>query len=159
MEIDRTSCTRFWANQFRVLLTAAAYVLMQNYACRRRDQLRKSAGLDTAERFLKLGARSLPQRDAWSYICRNRSRFWRPSAHGLGTGSAAWVESASLPEEFPFSPDPNEHNAKPRPKIVATSMVCACKACSHVPRINFTLPSSSSAILCRPKPSSRDVHE
>jgi hypothetical protein len=29
MEIDRTSCSRFWANQFPVLLTAAAYVLMQ----------------------------------------------------------------------------------------------------------------------------------
>jgi DDE family transposase len=29
LEIDRTSCTSFWANQFRVLLTAAAYVLMQ----------------------------------------------------------------------------------------------------------------------------------
>ena len=58
MEIARTSCTRFWANQFRVLLTAAAYVLMQ--------ELRLSAaGTDCAraqvwtlrERFLKLGAR------------------------------------------------------------------------------------------------------
>jgi hypothetical protein len=29
MQIDRTSCSRFWANQFRVLLTAAAYALMQ----------------------------------------------------------------------------------------------------------------------------------
>ena len=29
LEIDRTSCSRFWANQFGVLLTAAAYVLMQ----------------------------------------------------------------------------------------------------------------------------------
>ena len=29
LQIDRTSCTRFWANQFRVLLTATAYVLMQ----------------------------------------------------------------------------------------------------------------------------------
>ena len=29
LEIDRTSCTSFWANQFRVLMTAAAYVLMQ----------------------------------------------------------------------------------------------------------------------------------
>jgi hypothetical protein len=29
LEIDRTSCTDFKANQFRVLLTAAAYVLMQ----------------------------------------------------------------------------------------------------------------------------------
>jgi hypothetical protein len=29
LEIDRTSCTDFWANQLRVLLTAAAYELMQ----------------------------------------------------------------------------------------------------------------------------------
>ncbi len=29
MEIGRTSCTSFWANQLRVLMTAAAYVLMQ----------------------------------------------------------------------------------------------------------------------------------
>ena len=58
MEIDRTSCSLFWANQFRVLLTAAAYVLMQ--------ELRLSAaGTSCAraqawmlrERFLKLGAR------------------------------------------------------------------------------------------------------
>lgn len=60
MEIDRTSCSRFWANQFRVLLTAAAYVLMQ--------ELRLSAaGTNCAraqvwtlrERFLKLGARMM----------------------------------------------------------------------------------------------------
>ena len=58
LQIDRTSCSRFWANQFRVLLTAAAYVLMQ--------ELRLSAaGTNCAraqvwtlrERFLKLGAR------------------------------------------------------------------------------------------------------
>src|ERR1017187_1216418 len=57
LQIDRTSCSRFWANQFRVLLTAAAYVLMQ--------ELRLSAaGTNCAgaqawtlrERFLKLGA-------------------------------------------------------------------------------------------------------
>ena len=45
LEIDRTSCSRFWANQFRVLLTAAAYVLMQ--------ELRLSAARPTA-----LGRRS-----------------------------------------------------------------------------------------------------
>ncbi len=28
LALDRTSCSRFWANQFRVLLTAAAYVLL-----------------------------------------------------------------------------------------------------------------------------------
>jgi hypothetical protein len=57
LEIDRTSCTSFWANQLRVLLTAAAYVLMQ--------ELRgAAAGTDCAraqvstlrERLLKLGA-------------------------------------------------------------------------------------------------------
>jgi hypothetical protein len=58
MEIDRTSCSRFWANQFRVLLTAAAYVLMQELRL-------AAAGTNCAraqvwtlrERFLKLGAR------------------------------------------------------------------------------------------------------
>ena len=29
LQIDRTSCCRFWANQLRVCVTAAAYVLMQ----------------------------------------------------------------------------------------------------------------------------------
>lgn len=56
LEIDRTSCHRFWANQFRVLLTAAAFVLMQELRLR-------AAGTDCAraqvstlrERLLKLG--------------------------------------------------------------------------------------------------------
>src|SRR6202163_3022438 len=34
LELDRTSCTSFWANQFRILLTAAAYVLMQELRLR-----------------------------------------------------------------------------------------------------------------------------
>ena len=34
LQIDRTSCSDFWANQFRVLLTAAAYVLMQELRLR-----------------------------------------------------------------------------------------------------------------------------
>ena len=58
MEIGRTSCTSFWANQFRVAMTAAAYVCMQ--------ELRLGlAGTSSAraqvsilrERFLKIGAR------------------------------------------------------------------------------------------------------
>ena len=57
VEIDRTSCSRFWANQLRVLLSAAAYVLLQ--------QVRRAAagtGLARAqawtlrEQLLKLGA-------------------------------------------------------------------------------------------------------
>ena len=34
LQIDRTSCCRFWVNQLRVLLTAAAYVLMQELRLR-----------------------------------------------------------------------------------------------------------------------------
>jgi hypothetical protein len=57
LEVDRTSCTSFLANQFRVLLTAAAYVLMQELRLR-------AAGTDFAsaqvsilrERLFKLGA-------------------------------------------------------------------------------------------------------
>jgi len=60
LQIDRTSCSHFWANQFRVLLTAAAYVLMQELRLR-------AAGTNCAraqvwmlrERLLKLGARVL----------------------------------------------------------------------------------------------------
>jgi hypothetical protein len=57
LEVDRTSCTSFLANQFRVLLTAAAYVLMQELRLR-------AAGTDLAvaqvstlrQRLFKLGA-------------------------------------------------------------------------------------------------------
>ena len=36
LQIDRTSCSDFWANQFRVLLTAAAYVLQYSLEQRHR---------------------------------------------------------------------------------------------------------------------------
>lgn len=57
LQIDRTSCSRFWANQLRILLTAAAYVLLQEFRL-------QAAGTDCAraqvwilrERLLKLGA-------------------------------------------------------------------------------------------------------
>jgi len=58
LDVDRTSCTNFWANQLRVLMTAAAYVLMQ--------EIRLAAALTAMaraqvwtlrERLLKLGVR------------------------------------------------------------------------------------------------------
>ena len=55
---DRTSCTAFWANAFRVLLTAAAYVLLQ--ALRQRLAATPAASLQVGtlrERLFKLGAR------------------------------------------------------------------------------------------------------
>ena len=56
LQVGRTSCTRFWANQLRVHLTAAAYVLMQELRL-------QAAGTSCAraqvtrlrERLLKLG--------------------------------------------------------------------------------------------------------
>lgn len=57
LEIDRTSCSKFGANQFRVLMTAAAYVLMQELRLRaaRTDCARAQVGT-LRERLLKLGA-------------------------------------------------------------------------------------------------------
>jgi hypothetical protein len=55
---DRTSCSACWANAFRVLLTAAAYVLLQ--ALRQRLAATPAATLQVGtlrERLFKLGAR------------------------------------------------------------------------------------------------------
>ena len=56
MEIGRTSCTDFWANQFRVLMTAAAYMLMQELRMRLARTNSARAQVSTLrERFLKIG--------------------------------------------------------------------------------------------------------
>ena len=58
LEIDRTSCTSFWANQFRVLMTAAAYVLLQELRLRAsRTACARAQVWTLRERLLKLGAR------------------------------------------------------------------------------------------------------
>ncbi len=58
LQIDRTSCCRFWPNQLRVLLTAAAYVLMQELRRRARRTAYGRAQVATLrERLFKLGAR------------------------------------------------------------------------------------------------------
>ena len=56
MEIGRTSCTDFWANQFRVLMTAAAYVLMEELRMRvARTNSARAQASTLRERFLKIG--------------------------------------------------------------------------------------------------------
>jgi Transposase DDE domain group 1 len=56
MQIDRTSCTSFWANQFRVLMTAAAYVLMQELRLRLARTSYARAQVSTLrERLIKIG--------------------------------------------------------------------------------------------------------
>jgi len=83
LEIDRTSCSRFWANQFRVLLTAAAYVLMQELRLRAaRTSCARAQVWTLRDRLVKIGAQvvvsvrrvvlhlpsSCPDRDTWSRI-------------------------------------------------------------------------------------------
>lgn len=58
LAIGRTSCSRFWANQLRVLLTAAAYVLMQELRLRAaRTPCARAQVAMLRLRLLKLGAR------------------------------------------------------------------------------------------------------
>jgi hypothetical protein len=83
MQIGRTSCSNFWANAFRVVLTAAAYVLMQEMRLHLAPTRWARAQVSTLrERFLKLGAqvvvsvrrivlhlpRSFPDRDSFHHL-------------------------------------------------------------------------------------------
>lgn len=57
LEIDRTSCTSFKANQLRVLMTAAAYVLLQELRLKARHTGCARAQVNTLRlRLFKLGA-------------------------------------------------------------------------------------------------------
>jgi hypothetical protein len=86
LEIDRTSCSSFKANQFRVLMTAAAYVLMQELRLHARHTGCARAQVNTLRlRLLKLGAwiesslrrivlhlsSSTPYADDWQRIARS----------------------------------------------------------------------------------------
>jgi hypothetical protein len=86
LAIDRTSCTRFWANQLRVLLTAAAYVLFQELRLRAAGTACARAQVSTLrERLLKLGVwlersvrrvvlhlpEAAPWRSEWRHIARS----------------------------------------------------------------------------------------
>ena len=83
LQIGRTSCCRFWANQLRVLLTAAAYVLMQELRLRAaRTICARAQVTGLRERLLKLGVHvavsvrrlvlhlptSTPDAQAWRHI-------------------------------------------------------------------------------------------
>ena len=92
LQIDRTSCCRFAANQLRVLLTAVAYVLMQELRlCAARTACARTQVTWLRDRLLKLGVhvvrsvrrvvlhlpRATPYLDAWRRI---------PLALGARTG-------------------------------------------------------------------------
>jgi hypothetical protein len=83
LALGRTSCSQFWANQFRVLVTAAAYVLLQELRRRAAGTVCAQAQVATLrERLLKLAVwvegsvrrlvlhlpRAAPWRAAWSRL-------------------------------------------------------------------------------------------
>jgi hypothetical protein len=85
LDLDRTSCPRFWANQFRVLLTAAAYALMQELRGQAKSTSLARAQVTTLRtHLLKLSARvqasarrivlhlpkTFPFAQAWTSIAR-----------------------------------------------------------------------------------------
>jgi hypothetical protein len=85
LSIGRTSCSRFLANQFRVLLTTAAYVLLQEIRLAARHTVLARAQVATLrDRILKVGTIVLssvrrlvfrlplafPYRDQWCAVAR-----------------------------------------------------------------------------------------
>jgi hypothetical protein len=85
LQIDRTSCTSFTANQLRVLLTAATYVLYQELRARIRDPARARLQVGSLRLMLiKIGGRLVrsarrlvlhlsahhPWRDLWNAVAR-----------------------------------------------------------------------------------------
>ena len=88
LEIDRTSCSSVLANHFRVLETAAAYVLFQELRVRlsKTDLARAQVGT-LREKLIKIGAVvkesvrriviSFPASYPWK-------KLWHEAAHGLG---------------------------------------------------------------------------
>jgi hypothetical protein len=82
LEIDRTSCTDFWPNQLRGLMTAVAYVLFQELRLAAPVACARAQVGTLRERFIKLGVRvqesvrrivlhlpkSFPFHDQWCQI-------------------------------------------------------------------------------------------
>ena len=85
LHIDRTSCTSLFANQLRGLLTAAAYVLLQELRLQAQDTSWTNAQISTLQlRLLKIGVwikrtvrhivmhlpESFPWKTDWCHIAR-----------------------------------------------------------------------------------------
>jgi hypothetical protein len=118
LEIDRTSCSRFLANQLRGLLTAAAYVLYQELRSAPRAPptvAPKSAPCVSSSSSSASGCK--PRCGASCCICRG-------PAHGCATGSTSPTRSAPHPRSAvaltPSAADRDCHAPQPAP-VVAIS--------------------------------------
>ena len=136
LQIDRTSCCLFSANQLRVFLTAAAYVLMQELRLRAaRTACARSQVTWLRDRLLKLGVhvvrsvrrvvlhlpRSTPHLEAWPH--RTRAGRARRIAHPLrrahlllgGMGRSAGGAVAAQP------------SVRHAPPVGCSNPGCACR--------------------------------
>lgn len=91
LEIDRTSCSRFLANQLRVLLTAAAYVLMQELRLRAaRTKLARAQVSTLRDALLKIGTRLTASVRRIVLLMPESFPFthaWGTVAHSLGASA------------------------------------------------------------------------
>ncbi len=91
LELDRTSCSRFLANQFRVLLTLAAYLLFQELRRRAQGTACANAQVSTLrERLIKLAV--WVQRSVRRIVLHLPATFpwlptWRQLARAVGVTS------------------------------------------------------------------------
>ena len=91
LEMDRTSCSQFLANQFRVLLTLAAYLLFQELRYRARGTACADAQVSTLrERLIKLAV--WVQRSVRRIVLHLPTTFpwlptWRQLARAVGATS------------------------------------------------------------------------
>jgi hypothetical protein len=87
LDLGRTSCSRFWANQLRVLLSAAAYVLMQELRLGLRATRNATVQVETLRlMLLKIGGRiersvrriviHLSANHPWNSQWRHLARAW-----------------------------------------------------------------------------------
>jgi len=88
LAMDRTSCTSFAANQFRLMMTLAAYVLMQSVAERTSDLDLLKAQMGTLrDRLLKIAVRvrSSSRRITLEFTSHHPwDQSWLNAARGLG---------------------------------------------------------------------------
>ena len=156
LQIDRTSCSDFWANQFRVLLTAAAYLLMQELRLQAAHTSCARAQVGRIrERLLKLGARVI---GFGSPRGRASARVVPVSIHFPASGTG----TRSLDGMHPPAPPRPKHNLRKLRRRRFGEALCqniSTLASSDKPVIltthrtgRCTLPSTPSP-QCRPQKS------
>ena len=123
LDIDRTSCTSFLANQARVLLTAMAYVLFQELRAALRDtQLERGMVGTLRLRLLKIGATVTESIRAYRRVDAIQPSLEGPVEAGCVTGrSPRLTPRLAGPEASPKSrvsggtcaSTPESHNNRP----------------------------------------------